>query len=222
MSEILNICEIFHSIQGESSFAGWPCLFIRLSGCGHGCVGCDTPYAQSGGTSMPIGDIVHQALSFQTPLIEVTGGEPLLQAGVYPLMQRLCDSGRQVLLETGGFLSVADVDRRVHKIIDLKPPSSGVCPLNNPENIRLALDAPFMERASFEFKAVIASRTDYLWARSLLLEHRLTDSFTIMMGVAFGMLDPKELAGWILEDRLRVRLQLQLHKYIWDPGIRGV
>jgi 7-carboxy-7-deazaguanine synthase len=218
----LNISEIFHSIQGESSFSGWPCAFIRLAGCGHGCIGCDTAYAESGGVKLAIEDVIERALAFQAPFIEITGGEPLFQPAVYSLMQQLCDLEQKVLLETGGFLSVAGVDSRVHKIIDLKPPSSGVCDQNNPENIELALAAEPHHRQTFEFKIVVASRDDYEWATELLKEHCVMDSFTIMMGVSFGKLDLAELAEWMLRDRLRARMQLQLHKYIWDPGTRGV
>ncbi|MEI7825622.1 MAG: 7-carboxy-7-deazaguanine synthase QueE [Chlorobiaceae bacterium] len=221
-AEALNISEIFHSIQGESSFSGWPCAFIRLAGCGHGCFGCDTAYAERDGVKLEVGEIMQRALAFQAPFIEVTGGEPLLQPAVHTLMRLLCDLGHKVLLETGGFLSVGGVDSRVHKIIDLKPPSSGVCNQNNPENIELALAAKLPHRHAFEFKMVLAGRDDYEWATSLLDEYRLTDSFTIMMGVAFGKLDPAELAEWMLRDRLRARMQLQLHKYIWDPAMRGV
>ena len=218
----LNISEIFHSIQGESSFAGWPCAFIRLAGCGHGCIGCDTAYAESEANTIDIEEIIRQTAVFQAPLIEVTGGEPLLQPAVYALMEQLCNLGHTVLLETGGFLSVAGVDPRVHKIIDIKAPTSGVSDQNNPENIRLALAAEPALRQKFEFKMVLGSRKDYEWAKSLLSEHRLTDSFTIMMGVMFGRLEPRELAGWILSDRLNVRMQLQLQKYIWPPDMRGV
>ena len=221
-AEALNISEIFHSIQGESSFSGWPCAFIRLAGCGHGCFGCDTAYAERDGVKLEVGEIMQRALAFQAPFIEVTGGEPLLQPAVHTLMRLLCDLGHKVLLETGGFLSVGGVDSRVHKIIDLQPPSSGVCNQNNPENIELALAAKLPHRHAFEFKMVLAGRDDYEWATSLLDEYRLTDSFTIMMGVAFGKLDPAELAEWMLRDRLRARMQLQLHKYIWDPAMRGV
>ncbi len=218
----LNISEIFHSIQGESSFAGWPCAFIRLAGCGHGCIGCDTAYAEGDRVKLGIEEVVQKALVFQAPFIEVTGGEPLFQPAVYSLMRQLCDLEQKVLLETGGFLSVARVDSRVHKIIDLKPPSSGVCDQNNPENIELALAAEPLHRQSFEFKIVVACEEDYAWATALLQEHGLMDSFTIMMGVSFGKLDPAELAEWMLRDRLRARMQLQLHKCIWDPGRRGV
>ena len=218
----LKISEIFHSIQGEGSFAGWPCAFIRLAGCGHGCAGCDTGYAEDEGVELEREEIIQRALTFQAPFIEITGGEPLLQPAVYPLMKLLCDLDQKVMLETGGFISVEKVDNRVHKIIDLKPPSSGVAQQNNPDNIRLALKAELPHRHTFEFKIVIAGKEDYEWATSLLHEHRLTESFTVMMGVAFGKLDPAELAEWMLRDRLRARLQLQLHKYLWDPSRRGV
>jgi len=216
------ISEIFHSIQGEASFAGLPCAFIRLAGCGHGCIGCDTNYAENESVELEIAEIIEQALAFRAPVIEITGGEPLLQPAVYPLMQQLCDLRQTVLLETGGFLSVEKVDTRVHKIIDLKPPSSGVSEQNHPDNIRLALAAAPPYRHTFEFKIVIANKEDYAWATSLLRKHRLTDFFTVMMGVSFGKLNPAELAEWMLRDRLQARLQLQLHKYLWDPARRGV
>ncbi|MEI7748368.1 MAG: 7-carboxy-7-deazaguanine synthase QueE [Chlorobiaceae bacterium] len=218
----LTISEIFHSIQGEGSFAGWPCAFIRLAGCGHGCAGCDTGYAENKGVELEREKVIQRALTFQAPVIEITGGEPLLQPAVYPLMTQLCDLNQKVLLETGGFISVEKVDKRVHKIIDLKPPSSGVAQQNNPDNIHLALEAEVPHRHTFEFKIVIAGKEDYAWAKSLVQEHQLTDSFTVMMGVAFGKLDPAELTEWILHDRIRARLQLQLHKYLWDPSRRGV
>jgi len=221
-TNVLTISEIFHSIQGEGSFAGWPCAFIRLAGCGHGCAGCDTGYAEEKGIKLEREEIIQRALTFQAPCIEITGGEPLLQPEVYPLMRQLSDLNQKVLLETGGFISVEKVDQRVHKIIDLKPPSSGVAELNHPDNILLALQAEQPHRQTFEFKIVLADKDDYKWAKSLLHKHQLTDSFTVMMGVAFGRLDPAELAEWILRDRLRARLQLQLHKYLWDPSRRGV
>ena len=164
MPDTLNISEIFHSIQGESSFAGWPCTFIRLAGCGHGCRNCDTAYAESEGACSTLRKSSGKR-RVNSPYIEITGGEPLLQEPVYPLMEQLCDRGETVLLETGGFLSVAKVDHRVHKIIDLKPPSTGVSEKNNPENIALALRQESGAEGSFEFKIVVADRTDYLWAR---------------------------------------------------------
>ncbi|NTW55927.1 MAG: radical SAM protein [Chlorobiaceae bacterium] len=214
----LQISEIFHSIQGESSFAGWPCIFVRLAGCGHGCRYCDTAYAEGEGFTLEPEEIARRVSEFRAPIVEITGGEPLLQDDVHPLMHMLCEKGDTVLLETGGFLSVADVDPRVHCIIDLKAPSSGVSEKNNPENITLALE----RKGHYEFKIVIADRNDYLWARELLRQTGLPDVCTVLMGVAFGQLDPSELAGWILADHLRTRLQLQLHKYIWDPRMRGV
>jgi len=218
----LTISEIFHSIQGEGSFAGWPCTFIRLAGCGHGCIGCDTSYAEEERVELELEEVIQRALTFQAPFIEITGGEPLLQPAVYTLMKQLCDLDQKVLLETGGFISVEKVDKRVHKIIDIKGPSSGVAQHNNPDNIRLALAAEPPYSHTFEFKIVIADKEDYEWATSLLHEHRLTDSFTIMMGVKFGKLDPAELTEWMLRDHLRARFQLQLHKYLWDPYRRGV
>ncbi|TLU86160.1 MAG: radical SAM protein [Chlorobium sp.] len=218
----LQISEIFHSIQGESSFAGWPCTFVRLSGCGHGCRYCDTVYAEEEGIPMEIEEIVRKVSEIDSPLVEITGGEPLLQKEVYPLMKQLCDQGKTVLLETGGFISVTDVDPRVHCIIDLKSPSSGVSGGNNPENIALAQSDDPETKRHIEFKIVIADRNDYLWARELLAETSLHETSEILMGVVFGKLEPSALAGWILYDGLRVRMQLQLHKYIWDPGMRGV
>ncbi|NTW51970.1 MAG: radical SAM protein [Chlorobiaceae bacterium] len=218
MGNHILVSEIFHSIQGESSFAGYPCAFIRLAGCGHGCRHCDTGYAEEGGMSMEIEEAVERAMEFGAPCIEVTGGEPLLQPGVYPLLEALCDLNPNVLLETGGFLPVDRVDTRVHLVIDIKPPSSGVSDKNCIENLQLALRSP--ER--FEFKAVLASREDYLWTKAFIGEHGLAGNCAIVFGPVFGQLDPQQLAGWILEDRLTVRMQLQLHKYIWKPDTRGV
>ena len=219
----LSIPEIFRSIHGESSLAGWPCAFIRLAGCGHGCRHCDTGYAEEPGTDMTIDDIIAAVEAIGAPLVEVTGGEPLLQEEVYPLLEKLCNRRKEmVLLETGGFLSVAEVDPRVHCIVDLKPPSSGVCGENHPENIELALRQKDRSERPIELKIVVADRQDYLWARELLGSTGLPDACTVLMGVAFGKLEPESLARWILEDRLRVRMQLQLHKYIWPPDTRGV
>jgi 7-carboxy-7-deazaguanine synthase len=219
---MLRISEIFHSIQGESSFAGWPCTFIRLAGCSHGCRYCDTTYARTAERRLSIGDTIDEARRFRPHLIEVTGGEPLEQPLVHKLLCTLCDGGGIIMLETGGFLSVRDVDPRVHKVIDLKPPSSGKDGENCMENIGLALSQGEKERNRYEFKIVAADRDDYLWARKLIKETRLAEACTVMMGPIAGTVHPSELAGWILEDRLHVRMQLQLHKYIW-PGVeRGV
>lgn len=219
----LSVSEIFHSIQGESSFAGWSCTFVRLAGCGHGCLHCDTAYAEAPGTEMTIEEIIERVDAIGAPLAEITGGEPLLQEEVYTLMEKLCNRRREiVLLETGGFLSVAGVDPRVHRIIDIKPPSTGVSAENHPENIELALRQKDRSERSIEFKIVVADRSDYLWARELLTRTGICDACTVMMGAVFGRLEPRTLAEWILEDRLRVRMQLQMHKYIWPPDMRGV
>jgi 7-carboxy-7-deazaguanine synthase len=214
----LSVTEIFHSIQGESSFAGWPCAFVRLSGCGHGCRYCDTTYAEEAGAAMRVDEIVRRVLAFDAPCVEVTGGEPLLQPGAFELLSALCDRHPVVLLETGGFLPVDKVDPRVHAIIDIKTPSSGVSEQNCAANYLIALDAP--ER--FEFKIVVASREDYRWAKEFVADHGILGKCSILFGPVFGELEPHLLAEWILEDRLPVRMQLQLHKYIWQPDARGV
>jgi 7-carboxy-7-deazaguanine synthase len=214
----IHVNEIFHSIQGESSYAGWPCSFIRLAGCGHGCRYCDTAYAEEGGVAMTVDEAVEKAMAFGAPCVEVTGGEPLLQPGAFALLESLCDRCRHVLLETGGFLPVEKVDPRVHIVLDIKAPSSGVAGENFPGNIPVALRSP--ER--FEFKFVLASREDYLWAREYIFSSGIAGTCTILFGTVFGKLEPRKLAEWILEDRLPVRMQLQLHKYIWQPDTRGV
>jgi len=214
----ISISEIFHSIQGESSFAGWPCAFVRLAGCDHGCNYCDTTYAEEAGTAMTIDEIVKRALAFDAPCVEVTGGEPLLQPGTLELLTTLCDKGATVLIETGGFLPVNRVDPRVHTIIDIKAPSSGVAEQNCMDNIPQALASP----KRFEIKIVVASEADYLWARDFITKQGLLGKCTIIFGTVFGQLEPRLLAEWILRDRLPVRMQLQLHKYIWNPETRGV
>ncbi|WP_165498851.1 7-carboxy-7-deazaguanine synthase QueE [Chlorobium sp. N1] len=222
MEQMLDISEIFHSIQGESSYAGWPCTFIRLAGCSHTCRYCDTLYAKTAERRMSIAETIDEARRHRPHLIEVTGGEPLEQPSVHHLLRALCDGGGTILLETGGFLSVRDVDPRVHKVIDLKPPSSGCAEENCMENVELALAAVTAERKRFEFKIVAADRRDYLWAQELLTRTRLAEACTVMMGPVWGVLQPSELAGWILRDRLHVRMQLQLHRHIWPARERGV
>ena len=223
MNETLLVNEIFPSIQGEATYAGWPCTFIRLGGCDSNCTWCDTRYASNEKSeTMKLPAIIRRAETYKTPLVEITGGEPLQQENVYTLMERLCDRFRTVLLETGGFLPVDRVDPRVHKIIDLKTPSSGESKHLCTGNIELAVSAPEKLKKTFEFKLVLASRKDYEWAVDLLEHYNLTKHCTVLMGTVFNNLDPAELAGWILQDHLNVRLQLQLHKYIWPPDKRGV
>ncbi len=221
MSETLLVSELFLSIQGESSYAGRPCAFVRLAGCEAECAWCDTRYAAAPeGDPMTPEGIVERVKSFGVPLVEITGGEPLEQPPAYGLMSLLCDRGYTVLLETGGFLPVDRVDPRVHKIIDLKPPSSGAACLT--QNIELALEAPDELKGSYEFKIILASRSDYAWALELLRRYDLAARCTVLLGTVSGKLSPAELAGWILEDRLNVRLQLQLHKLLWPGKDRGV
>jgi 7-carboxy-7-deazaguanine synthase len=215
-TDTLVVHEIYVSIQGESTFAGLPCTFVRTTGCNLRCVWCDTPQAFFGGTRMRRSEVLSRALSFGTELVEVTGGEPLLQPGVLPLMSELCDAGRTVLVETSGEADVSRVDPRVHRIMDLKAPGSGECHRNRWAN--LAHLGP-----RDEIKFVLADRTDYEWMRTVIAERRLPERTPKLLASAvFGLLSPRDLCAWVLEDKLPVRVQLQLHKVIWDPNATGV
>jgi 7-carboxy-7-deazaguanine synthase len=212
----IRIHEIYESIQGESTFAGLPCAFVRLSRCNLRCRWCDTPQAFEGGTQLPRADVLKQALSFGTPLVELTGGEPLLQPGAIPLLQELCDSGRTVLLETSGERDISEVDPRVHRIMDLKAPGSDESHRNRWENIEHLT-------ARDEVKIVLSDRADYDWAKRVIEEHALTDRVNaVLLSCVWGELDPKDLVRWVLEDRLPVRVQIQMHKVIWDADTEGV
>jgi 7-carboxy-7-deazaguanine synthase len=216
MQVVLTVNEIFHSIQGESTHAGRPCVFVRLTACDLRCSWCDTPYAFTEGHKMSLDDIVAQVKSFECPVVEITGGEPLLQKNVYPLMDRLLEDGLMVMLETGGHMSIAQVPEEVVRIVDVKCPGSGESHRNDWTN---------MERltARDEVKFVIRDREDYDFARGVVTEHDLAArSAAVLFSPVHGVLDPKLLASWILADRLPVRLQLQVHKYVWDPSTRGV
>ena len=216
ISTVLVVNEIFHSIQGESSRAGVPCVFVRLTACDLRCSWCDTPYAFTEGRRMSLDDVVSQVKAFECPVVEITGGEPLLQKGVYPLMDRLLAEGFQVMLETGGHISIENVPEQVMRIVDVKCPGSGEMHRNDWSN---------MDRLTSkdEVKFVIADRTDYEFARDVVAKHGLKNrSGAVLFSPVHGVLDPKVLASWILEDRLDVRLQLQIHKYIWSPETRGV
>ena len=216
IAEVLTVNEIFHSIQGESTHAGRPCVFVRLTACDLRCTWCDTAYAFHEGRRMLVEDVVAQVKSFECPVVEITGGEPLLQKDVYPLMQRLLDDGFTVLLETGGHRSLHDVPPGVARIMDVKCPGSGQAHRNDWTNMAL------LTRAD-EVKFVIKDRADYDFAREVVASHRLTDRVgAVLFSPVHGVLDGKELAAWILQDKLPVRLQLQLHKYIWDAQTRGV
>jgi 7-carboxy-7-deazaguanine synthase len=215
-AEQIRIHEIYESIQGESTFAGLPCVFVRLSRCNLRCRWCDTPQAFEGGTPMDRAEVLERALSFGTPLVEVTGGEPLLQAGAFPLLRELCDAGRTVLLETSGERDISEVDPRVHRIVDLKAPGSGEAHRNRWENI------DFLTQRD-EVKIILADRLDYEWARSIIRERGLADRVNaVLLGCVWGELDPKDLVRWVLEDKLPVRIQTQIHKVIWGPETQGV
>ena len=213
---MLSINEIFYSIQGESTYAGKPCVFVRLAGCDLRCSWCDTSYAFGEGRKMSIDDIVRQVGGYGTALVEVTGGEPLLQEDVYPLMERLLDEGQTVLLETGGQIDVSRVPGAVVKVMDVKCPASGESDKVDWGNIdRLG--------SRDQVKFVIQDRRDYEFARDTVTRHALDRRCAaVLFSPVHGVLNPKELSEWILEDRLPVRLQLQIHKHIWGADVRGV
>jgi 7-carboxy-7-deazaguanine synthase len=208
--------EIYLSVQGESSHAGVLCAFIRLTGCHLRCSYCDSEFAFHGGKRRKNADIVAEVKALNAPTVEVTGGEPLLQPGVYPLMEALLCAGFKVLLETSGAIDVRLVPPAVHKIVDMKTPSSGEHSRNDYRNFTSM-------NANDELKFVIGSREDYDWSRALIAEHRLLEKpFGILFSTVFDTLHPRQLAEWVIEDRLAVRFQLQMHKYLWEPNARGV
>jgi len=205
----LRVTEIFHSIQGESSRVGLPTVFVRLTGCPLRCVWCDTEYAFSGGESLTMADTLQRVAAFDCKTVCVTGGEPLAQKNCLPLLVALCDAGYSVSLETSGALDIGDVDPRVARIVDLKAPGSGEAAKNRWENLDLLT-------ARDELKFVLASREDYDWAASACRQRRLFERCPVLFSPVQGRLDPAQLAQWILNDRLPVRFQLQLHKVLWD------
>jgi 7-carboxy-7-deazaguanine synthase len=213
---LITVNEIFHSVQGESSYAGRPCVFVRLTACDLRCSWCDTPYAFHEGSKRAVNDVLAEVDQFGCPLVELTGGEPLLQDEVYPLMSALLDRGKTVLLETGGHRSTARVPDRVITILDVKCPASGEADKMDWSNLdRL--------RPHDEVKFVIQDRADYDYARDVLARHSLTSrAAAIHFSPVHGVLEAKTLSEWVLADRLPVRVQLQLHKYIWSPTTRGV
>jgi 7-carboxy-7-deazaguanine synthase len=212
---MIKVNEIYHSIQGESKFAGLPCVFIRLTYCNLRCTYCDTEYAFYEGADMNIEEILDKAASYHCKLVEITGGEPLMQEESIDLIKRLCDQGYTILLETGGSLPIAGVDKRAHIIMDWKCPSSGMMKKNRLENIHSL-------KRTDEMKFVIGDREDYEWSRSIISEYELNTKCDILFSCVFNVLKPAELVSWIQTDNLPVRFQLQLHKYIWDPLDRGV
>ena len=204
----LRITEIFCSLQGESSRAGLPTVFVRLSGCPLRCVWCDTEYAFTGGVNMKIAQVLDAVATHGTRTVCVTGGEPLAQKNCLPLLAALCDAGYSVSLETSGALDVAAVDARVSRIMDLKAPDSGEADKNRWENLTHLTPQD-------EIKLVLASERDYLWARDKLRERRLDAICPVLLAPVTGQLEPRLLAEWVLRDRLPVRMQVQLHKVIW-------
>ena len=209
------INEIFFSIQGESTYIGLPCIFIRLTSCDLRCSWCDTAYAFHEGIEMNIDEILKKVEPYHCRLVEITGGEPLVQPTVHRLMKSLCDNKYEVLIETGGHRDISGIDPRVKRIMDIKCPGSSMDKRNRWENIKSLT-------AQDKVKFVIADETDYLWAKDVMNTYRLPEQCTVLMSPAFGLIDNRTLAEWILRDQLRVQFQIQLHKYIWDPATRGV
>lgn len=214
VSHSVRITEIFHSLQGESRTVGLPTVFVRLTGCPLRCVYCDTTYAFSGGQIWRVSDVVEHVADFACARVCVTGGEPLAQPECLPLLAALCDRGFDVSIETSGAMPISGVDPRVSRVMDLKTPDSGESHRNLWENI-VELSA------HDQIKFVVSSRHDYEWARFKIDEYRLLGRVSdILFSPSHGVLDAKELAEWMLEDKLEARLQLQLHKYLWndEPG----
>jgi len=209
----MRITEIYQSVQGESSFAGLPCVFVRTTGCDLRCEWCDSEFTFTGGTRMTLDEIMGEVEKYDCCLVELTGGEPLLQAEIYELATRLADAGHTVLIETGGHRDISKLDPRVIRIMDLKCPASGECEKNLWSNLEHL-------RPADEVKFVIADRADYDWTLQVIREHGLEDRVQILISTAFGRVQPQQVVVWMLEDKLRARFQLQLHKYIWPPDAR--
>ncbi len=211
----MRISEIFKSIQGESSSVGIPTVFVRLTGCNLRCKWCDTKYAYEEGIDLTVDEVIDRVNAFSLLFVQITGGEPMLQDDVYKLMDRLLDLGYKVSLETNGSMDLSNVDKRVVKIIDIKCPSSGESDKMDFRNISYLTK-------SDEIKFVIKDRDDYNWAKEIIDRYNLIKRCNILISPVYGEIEPRELAEWILEDNLNVRLQIQLHKVIWHPEMRGV
>lgn len=209
----LRITEIFYSLQGETSRVGLPTVFIRLTGCPLRCTYCDTAYAFTGGQNMSVAEILKQVAEYAPRYVTVTGGEPLAQKNCLPLLRALCDAGYKVSLETGGALDISSVDERVMRVVDIKTPASGEAAKNRWENLE-------MLTAHDEIKFVLCNEADYRWAKQTIQQHHLGEKCPVLFSPAHGVLDATQLAEWILHDRLHVRLQVQLHKLLWNnvPG----
>jgi 7-carboxy-7-deazaguanine synthase len=212
---VLKVNEIFYSIQGESSKTGLPCVFVRLTYCNLRCTYCDTEYAFYEGKDYSVDEIIEEVKKYNCKLVEVTGGEPLAQNESKDLMKHLCDKGFEVLLETAGNMPIEDIDKRVKIIMDLKCPSSGMIKKNLYQNIDHL-------KKTDEVKFVIGTREDYEWSRDILGKYNLNKKCIVLFSCVFDKLEPLTLVSWILEDKLDVRYQLQMHKYIWHPETKGV
>ena len=212
---VLRVNEIFHSIQGESRHAGRPCVFVRLTFCNLRCVWCDTAYAFEEGTDETVGAVADQVAAYGTRYVLVTGGEPLVQAGVHDLFAVLLERGHEVAVETGGSLDIGPLDRRVMVVLDLKCPASGMSEKNRWENLDLL-------KPQDEIKFVVNDRADYEWAKGVIAERGLEDRCGLLLSPVHGVLPPRLLSEWMLADRMKARLQVQLHKYIWPEATRGV
>jgi len=213
---MLTVNEIFHSIQGESTHAGRPCVFVRLTACDLRCAWCDSPYAFHEGEKMSVDEVVAAVTAYGCGLVELTGGEPLLQREVYPLMDRLHAAGLQVLIETGGHRSLEQVPAFATAVMDVKCPGSGEAAKHDAGNFARL-------RAHDEVKFVVADRQDYEYAREVVARQGLTERVAaVHLSPVHGVLDPKTLSEWVLADRLPVRVQMQVHKYIWGADVRGV
>lgn len=213
---MLKINEIYQSIQGESSKAGLPCVFVRLTYCNLRCTYCDTEYAFYEGNDYTLDQVIQKVREYECRLVEITGGEPLVQdEECRLLMKQLCDENFEVMLETGGSLSIKDIDDRVKIIMDLKCPSSGMMKKNLYDNLNYL-------KPDDELKFVVGSREDYEWAKEIISKYKLESRCSILFSVVFNKLEPVTLVQWILEDKIKVRFQLQMHKYIWQPETKGV
>ncbi|MFQ5864592.1 MAG: radical SAM protein [bacterium] len=211
----MRVTEIFYSIQGESRFAGLPCVFVRSTGCNLRCVWCDTDYAFYGGQDMPVDKIIEKVESYGCKLVELTGGEPLLQKDIYELANRLLEKNYTVIIETSGERDVSKLDPRVIKIVDIKCPSSGESQKNRWQNLEYLTPQD-------EVKFVVKDQKDYKWAVDVVKKHNLENRVQLVFSPVWAELELLDLAQWILQDRLKARFQVQLHKFIWSPEKRGV
>jgi 7-carboxy-7-deazaguanine synthase len=211
----MRITEIFHSIQGESSHAGRPCVFVRLTGCNLRCTWCDSEYTFTGGERMTLDEVEERVRSYNCNLVEITGGEPLAQAESFDLIKKLCDDGFEVLIETSGSIDTSPVDERAKLILDIKCPGSGEVEKNRWENVDR------LRPQHDEVKFVIADRNDYEWAKRVIEERGLA-KHTVLLSPVWGRMDMKALAEWMLADRVPARFQTQLHKHIWGADVKGV